>query len=210
MDRTTWGTFPFRKRLHSGKVLTFPPMRYPNEYEKKEEVLAMHTIHALRQKIFLSIVLFSAAVFLAACGTNTGGIGTGTTVSPTPTLATVRGYGTAHGCPNDVVVSATPTAPDVKILPEQGARTINAHKGNLLEIQMPFGVVWEGPTTSQGALQLQSPYGYAWKESNACIWRFIAKDTGTVGLDFYGRAICKKVTLCTPSVSIASFTIKVS
>jgi hypothetical protein len=108
-----------------------------------------------------------------------------------------------------VVVSAAPAAPDVKILPAQGAAAINVHTGNVIEIQMPFGLVWEGPTKSQGALQLHSPYGYTWKASNACIWRFVAKDTGTVGLNFYGRAICK-VSLCTPSVSIASFTIKVS
>jgi hypothetical protein len=171
----------------------------------------MRTIHALWQKKILYIILFViiAAGALAACGTNSGGRGTGATASATPTLATIRGYGTVHGCPSDVVVSAAPAAPDVKILPAQGAAAINVHTGNVIEIQMPFGLVWEGPTKSQGALQLQSPYGYTWKASNACIWRFVAKDTGTVGLNFYGRAI-SKVSLCTPSVSIASFTIKVS
>ncbi|HCJ34829.1 MAG TPA: hypothetical protein DHV65_11120 [Ktedonobacter sp.] len=101
--------------------------------------------------------------------------------------------------------------PDVKIQPNQGTTAVNARTGDVLEIQMPFGLAWESPiTTSQGVLQLQSPSGYAWKPSNACIWRFVAKGTGTTALTFLGRAICQKVTTCVPSVTLTSFTIKVS
>ena len=172
----------------------------------------MHEKCAPRQNKVLIIVLFFTimASFLAACGTTSRDAGTGsiapsTTASP---FATVSRYGTAQGCPSNVVVSVAPPNPDVTIGPTSGL--INTHRGEVVEIHMPFGLLWEGPKTSQGILQLQIPYGYAWKPSNACIWRFVAKDAGMVSLTFLGRAICKKVSLCNPSVTVASFTIKVN
>ncbi len=171
----------------------------------------MRTIHALWQHTALRIVLFVTifALILAACGTRSGGNGAGLHPSPIPTSGTVTGYGTAHGCPSDVVVSPAPPAADVTVQPKQGTTPITAHQGEVIEVQMPFGLVWEGPTTSQGPLQLQSPYGYAWKPSDACIWRFLAQGTGTVELPFSGMAICQRNLHCVPSVTEASFTIKV-
>jgi hypothetical protein len=172
----------------------------------------MHARHAIRQRQVLFTVLSFTIIagLLAACGTRSGGAGIGS-VSPSatvPPIATITGYGTDQGCPSNVVVSAAPATPDVTVGPT--SRSVNIHKGAVIEIHMPFGLVWEGPTTSQGVLQLQNPYGYAWKPGNVCIWRFVAKDTGTVSLTFLGRAICKKVHLCVPSVTLALFTIKVS
>jgi hypothetical protein len=173
----------------------------------------MGSTHVLWQKKFLYTVLIFAifAFVLAACGTRSSGTGTGstTTSSSIPTSGTVPGYGTTYGCPSDVVVRTAPAMPDVTVGPRYGSPVINAHRGDVVEIQMPFGVLWNGPTTSQGVLKLLSPSGYVWKLSNACIWRFVAMDTGTVVLDFSGRDICKKVTLCVPSVVDATFTIKV-
>jgi hypothetical protein len=171
----------------------------------------MCAINVLRQKMCLLIVLLITicAFVLAACGTRSSSIGTEPTPSPSPTSGTVQGYGTAYGCPSDVVVSNAPAAANVTVRPNQGHTTIYIHKGDVLEVQMPFGVAWKGPTTSQGVLELQSPYGYVWKLSNACIWRFVARGTGTVELSFFGSALCKKVILCVPSVLNAGFTIKV-
>jgi hypothetical protein len=171
----------------------------------------MFVMHVLRQKMVL-LSMFFIVIFgflLAACGPTTSRTGISALPSPTPTLATVPGSGSAFGCPSDVVVSTVPAAPDVTIQPKQAATTINIHKGNLLEVQMPFGVAWQGPTTSLGVLQLQEPAGYAWKQSNSCIWRFVAEQTGSVKLNFFGRAICKKVRLCVPSVEDTSFTVQV-
>jgi hypothetical protein len=164
----------------------------------------------LRRKVLCSVLFFIMASLLAACGTRGGGAGTGS-ISPSATaspFATVSGYGTDQGCPSNVVVSVAPATPDVTAGPTSG--TINIQKGQVIEIHMPFGIMWEGPKTSQGVLQLQNPYGYAWKPINACIWRFIAKDVGVVSLTFLGRAICKKVSFCTPSVTVALFTIRVN
>jgi hypothetical protein len=171
----------------------------------------MRTIHALYQRPALCIVLFVTifAPILDACGTRSSGTREGFHPSPIPTSETVAGYGTAQGCPSDVVVSHAPPAADVTVQPNQGATPITAHQGEVIEIQVPFGLSWEGPTTSQGPLQLQSPYGYAWKPDSACIWRFLAQGTGTVELPFSGMAICKKGLHCVPSVTEASFTIKV-
>jgi hypothetical protein len=164
----------------------------------------------LRRKVLCSVLFFTIiASLLAACGTRSGGVGKDS-ISPSATASpftTVSGYGTDQGCPSNVVVSTAPATPDVTVGPTSG--TINIHKSEVIEIHMPFGFMWEGPKTSQGVLQLQIPYGYAWKPSNACIWRFVAKDVGVVSLTFLGRAICKKVSFCTPSVTVALFTIRV-
>jgi hypothetical protein len=192
----------------------------------------MYSGRSPRQKMLFAIVLcvIVAASILAACGTNSSnGAATGPnsssnpspTISPTKTSTSparsattptksVVGYGTANGCPSDIVMSSAPAAPDITVLPRQGNRIIDVRKGNVIEIQMPFGLVWRGPTTSQGVLQLQTPFGYAWKPSNACIWRFVASDSGSTVINFSGRPICKKTSLCVPAESIALFNFKVS
>nr|HET6902376.1 hypothetical protein [Ktedonobacteraceae bacterium] len=174
----------------------------------------MFSIHVLWQKKFLQsgLLVVAFAFVLAACGTRSSSTATGSTPTSSSirTSGTVLGYGKTYGCPSDVVVSTAPVAPDVTVEPKQGRTVINAHRGDVIEIRMPFGVAWRGPTTSQGILQLQQPSGYVWKPSNACIWGFVAKGTGTVALDFFGSVICKKVPLCVPSVEVAAFTIKVA
>jgi hypothetical protein len=184
------------------------------EIQKDKGVSAMCSTHVLRQKKVLYTVLFVVifAFVLAACGTRSSSTATGstsTTPASIPTSGTVPGYTTTYGCPSDVVVSTAPAAPNVTVEPKQGNTVINAHRGDVIEIQMPFGVAWQGPTTSQGVLQLQQPAGYVWKPANACIWRFVAMGTGRVALDFSGSAICKKVSLCVPSEVDATFTITV-
>lgn len=165
----------------------------------------------LWQKKVLCIVLFITLVasIFVACGTRSSAAGTGSISPSNSPTSIVAGFGTAQGCPSDVVVSSAPAA-DITVELQQGKGIINVHKGEVIEIHLPFGLAWEGPSTSQGVLQLQVPYGYAWKESNACIWRFVAKDTGTVALFFFGRALCKKSHLCVPSVAVASFTFKIN
>ncbi|HYX50364.1 MAG TPA: hypothetical protein VE843_11515 [Ktedonobacteraceae bacterium] len=171
----------------------------------------MFAMYILRQKKFpLAMFFVVILVFiLAACGSSNRGTAVSSAPSPTPTFVTKPGFGSAYGCPSDVVVSSPLTQANVTIQPKQSASPINVRKGDVLEIQMPFGIMWQGPTVSQGPLQLQLPVGYAWKPSNSCIWRFVAEQTGTVQLQFFGRAMCKKVYLCTPSVLDTSFTIKV-
>jgi hypothetical protein len=171
----------------------------------------MMVTHGLRQKMVLLSMFFVVSVgfFVTACGASSSSTGGPSTPSPTPTLAIVPGSGSAYGCPSDVVVSTAPAASDITLQPQQSATTINVKKGAVLEVQMPFGVAWQGPTTSQSVLQLQEPAGYAWKASNSCIWRFVAEQAGTVTLHFFGRAICKKTHLCVPSVEATAFTVQV-
>ncbi len=170
-------------------------------------------MHALRQKMNVSVVLFTVicTCVLAACGTNSVGAGVqpAPTPSPSPTAITVPGYGSAYGCPGDAVVHTAPAAANLIIRPGQG-RTFSVQKGEVMEVQMPFGVAWQGPTTSGGVLQLQSPSGYVWKPNNACIWRFVARGSGTVVLTFSGMPLCKKATLCVPAEVFSAFTINVA
>ena len=168
----------------------------------------MHTVYIVRRKSFLLIAAFATLLtfMLAACGTNTGA-GTGSTPPSAPTA--VQGYGTSNGCPSDVVVKTAPAAPNVTVKSTDNSATINAHIGNVIEVDLPFGIVWTGPTTSQGVLQLQTPAGYAWKASKMCIWRFVAQGTGTSQVTFYGRAMCKKGQLCPQYITRVPFTFSV-
>jgi hypothetical protein len=173
----------------------------------------MRSTHILWLNKFLSSVLFIVmfAVVLAGCGTRSNSTATSspTTLSSVTASRTVPGYGRSYGCPSDVLVRPAPATPDVRVVPEQGKTVITAHTGDVVEIQLPFGVAWHGPTTAQGVLELLQPSGYVWKPSNACIWRFVAMGTGIVALDFSGSAICTKVSLCVPSEIDVTFTIQV-
>ncbi len=163
-------------------------------------------IHIARQKpLFLIVSLAALLTFgLAACG-STGGSGPGSTPTPTPG----QGYGTAHGCPSDAVVTPAPPAANVTVKLTDANSTITAHVGDVIEIQLPFGLRWTGPTTSGGGLQLQTPAGYASTATGMCIWRFSALSAGTTHLTFLARAICKEGQYCPQYVLAIPFTIVV-
>ncbi|GAC1695376.1 MAG: hypothetical protein PVS3B3_20020 [Ktedonobacteraceae bacterium] len=161
---------------------------------------------------FLALVLLTLACIVAACGSNAGsGTSTGGTGSspanPSPTA--VKGYGTAQGCPSDMVVSTAPSTANVVVKPNQTNTTVTAHVGDVVEIRLPFGQKWSGPTTSVGNLEIQQPSGYAWKTDNVCVWRFTAKSTGTTNLEFHGQALCKPGQLCPMYIAEFPFVITV-
>ena len=162
-----------------------------------------------RKSLWLIISLATALAFiLTACGTNSnsgsGSTSTGTTPAPVAT-STVN----SNGCPSNAVVGTTSSPANVVLKTSNSNKTVTAHQGDVIEIQLPFGQLWNGPTTSQGVLQLQTPYGYASQTANACIWRFTAQGTGTTQLNFYGRAVCKKGQLCPQYVVSVPFSIHV-
>ena len=167
----------------------------------------MWSIHSACQKpLFLLVSLAALLTFvLAACGGTGSGIGS----TPTPTPTSVQGYGIAHGCPNNTVVTPAPPAANVTIkLPDANAAAM-AHVGDVLEIQMPFGLRWTGPTMSGGGLQMQTPAGYASTALGMCIWRFSASRAGTTHLTFFARAMCQKDQFCPQYVLALPFTIVV-
>lgn len=158
-----------------------------------------------RRSIWLVISLATALAFvLTACGANSGSGSTGSTPPPSSTGAV-----NPHGCPSNAVVSTSPTPANVVLKPSNSSTTISAHQGDVIEIQLPFGQVWNGPTASQGVLQLETPAGYAQAATNSCIWRFTAKGTGITQLNFYGKAICTKGQMCPQYVMSVPFTINV-
>ena len=140
-------------------------------------------------------------MLLAACGSSS------TTTGSTPPT-TVKGYGTAYGCPSDAVVT-NPISPNVTVQPSQMNSTITAKNGDVIQVNLPFGSKWTGPSTSQGNLQLQTPAGYALKSSNVCVWQFIAKGSGTVQLSFTKQALCKSGQLCPQYIMNVPFTVSV-
>ena len=160
-----------------------------------------------RRSMWLVISLATVLVFvLTACGANSGSGTTSTGSTPPPTSTSGVNV---HGCPSNAVISTTPTPANVVLKPSNSSTTINARQGDVIEIQLPFGQVWNGPTTSQGVLQLETPAGYAWGASNSCVWRFTAQGTGVTQLNFYGKAICKKGALCPQYIMSVPFTINV-
>ena len=173
----------------------------------------MQKLNVVRRKsIPLIVSLFIAiALLLTACGKNAGtGTGSaGSTPSSTPPPTVVQGYGTSNGCPSDTVITTAPSKPDVTVKLTDAHTTVNAHVGNVIEFDMPFGLTWGAPTTSPGVLQLQTPAGYAWSASKACVWRFTAQSSGTTHVNFPARALCKKGQFCPQYVMDVAFSISV-
>lgn len=196
----------------------------------------MHAINAPTHKKWLFIVVFVTvgAFILTACGTNTSnnsatGIasngnnsttgtpsishnnttGTASTPSPTPTIQTKQGFGTTYGCPSDVVISNAPVTANVIIRPGKGQTTFSVQPGDVIEVQLPFGIAWKSQDVSGGVIQQQTPAGYVSKPDNACIWHYIAKNAGTVKLTFFGTVLCKQNLHCVLAEAIDEFTIKV-
>ncbi len=172
----------------------------------------MHRVHVVKRRSFPLIVslVIAVAFLLTACGKNAG-TGTGSTgnTPSTPPPTVVQGYGTANGCPSDTVISTAPSKPDVTVKLTDNGTTVNAHVGNVIEFDLPFGRAWGGPTTSLGVLELQTPAGYAWQANKVCVWRFTAQGTGTTRVDFSARALCKKGEFCPQFLQDVPFTISV-
>lgn len=151
----------------------------------------------------LSILLM---FILAACGSASGTGGTGSAPSSTPTAG--GSTTAATGCPNNATDPGAPAA-NVLIKPSQANSTITVHVGDVIEVRLPFGHKWSGPTASQGQLELQAPSGYASNANSVCVWRFVAKGTGTTQLSFTSQALCKPGELCPQYIMSVPFTIDV-
>ncbi len=168
-----------------------------------------------RFSFLLPLMLLALMSIIAACGTNstsgtsTGGTGSSNTPTVNPSPTAVKGYGTAQGCPSDMVVSTAPSTANVLVKPNQTNSTITAKVGDVVEIRLPFGQKWSGPTASEGNLEIQQPAGYAWKADNVCVWRFTAKSAGTTTLEFRMQALCKPGQLCPMYIAEVPFVISV-
>ena len=186
-------------------------MRRPRTVRYK---ISSRVIRRQSLSFIVPLALLLALVFtLAACGTNTT-TGAGSTPTSAPTSAPTRGATTApgktaNGCPTSAVVNPPQKTPNVTLHMTNSNSTAIAHTGDLIEVQLPFGHQWSGPTTSQGTLELQSPSGYASSTLKACIWQFIAQGTGASQLSFTGRPICAAGQLCPQYIINVPFTIEV-
>ena len=157
----------------------------------------------------ISVLTVLLMLVLAACGSPTTGTGSapgGSTSTPAPTAT----HGTATGCPNKTTVNTQPAAASV-VLNNTGVNTTaTVKRGDIVEIDLPFGHNWSGPTNSaQGLLLEQDPSGYASPTGHVCVWRFLAASTGTAEINFTGRPICQKGQLCPMYIMAAPFTIKI-
>lgn len=174
----------------------------------------MRTVVAfIRHHTFLPVVPFILVfvIVLSACGSNTPvGTGPGNTPTATATTPTNTSPGTPEGCPDTTVVNAAPAAANVVLTQTRSGTTVNAKKGDTIEIDLPFGHIWEGPgNTVQGMLTSQGPAGYAWQAGKVCVWHFVATATGTAHLSYIGRPICKKNEACPLYVMSVPFTITI-
>lgn len=182
-------------------------MRKPNILRNK---INSRVIRRQSFSFIVPLVLFLVLLFtLAACGAN-GATGAGSTPTSAPTTGTPTAPGKiTNGCPNSAVATSPQKTPNVTLHVANGNSITTAHKGDLIEVQLPFGQQWAGPTASQGVLELQTPSGYASTTLKMCIWQFIAQGTGTSQLRFTGRAICGAGQLCPQYIQSVPFTVEV-
>ena len=163
----------------------------------------------IRHHCFLYICFFVLTLVLVACGgaASSGPAKPGNGSTSTPGSSTPgSGNGTANGCPSDAAVASTSGAANViTVNATQINQTIVAHNGDTIEIRLPFGHKWTGPTTSQGILQIQTPAGYASKTGDVCIWRFTAKGTGSAQLVFHSQALCQAGEVCPMYITTMPF-----
>ncbi len=175
----------------------------------------MRTVSTIYRQAFIYIgllTLLALAFALSACGagsTNSGSSGGSTGSTPTAAPTPVKGYGTSHGCPSDMVVSATPAKANVVIKPANTSNTITAHVGDVIEVRLPFGHKWGGPNSSPSNLQLQSPAGYAWTAESVCVWRFKATGSGSTQIDFSSQPLCKAGQMCPMYILELSFKVNI-
>ncbi|HYX48764.1 MAG TPA: hypothetical protein VE843_03430 [Ktedonobacteraceae bacterium] len=163
-----------------------------------------------RNSLWLLLSLATALVFiLTACGTNSNS-GSGSTTTGTTPAPIATSTPNSNGCPSNAVVTTASSPANVVLKTSNSNKMVTVHQGDVIEIQLPFGQSWNGPTASQGALQLQTPYGYPSQTVSSCIWRFTAQGSGTTQLNFYGRAICKKGQMCPQYVLSVPFSIHVN
>jgi FlaG/FlaF family flagellin (archaellin) len=155
-------------------------------------------------------LVIALTFILVACGATTGsGSGsTGSSPLPTATATTGSTNSTSDGCPSNTAVSSKP-APNVTVNLKNMNSTVTAHVADIVEIDLPFGHMWNGPTSSQGTLTLQQPAGFAWSTNKVCVWRFTVQNTGTTQLTFTGRPICTKGLACPQYIMQVPFTIEV-
>jgi predicted small secreted protein len=157
------------------------------------------------------VILF--AFVLAACGSNPGSTttGSGGDTTPTSSSTTTTGHATSvYGCPAGIVSNPPQGTPNVIVQPMIDHAVVSAHKGDLIEIRLPFGQQWASPSMVHSILQLQTPSGYVSTANKACIWRFVATDSGTEQLNFFARAICLKGAVCPMYVMRIPVTIDVN
>ena len=165
-----------------------------------------------RKSLWLIISLATVlALVLTACGSNTSsGSGSGSTSSGNTPAPVATSATNTNGCPNNTVINTASTPANIVLKTSNSNKMVTAQQGDVIEIQLPFGQMWNGPTASQGGLQLQTPYGYVSQTANSCIWRFTAQGSGTTQLNFYGKAICKKGQMCPQYVVSVPFSIHVN
>ncbi|MBA2396923.1 MAG: hypothetical protein H0V70_29730 [Ktedonobacteraceae bacterium] len=174
----------------------------------------MSTNYSIQKRALIPLSLFALCIMVfafAGCGAASTGAGGAATSTPaaTPVPTTVKGFGSVHGCPSDIVVDNTPAQANVILQPSDANTMITAHSGDVIEVRLPFGHKWSEPAAPQGVLQLQTPAGYAFKTNNACIWRFVAQKTGSAQLNFSGRPICKPGQMCALFIMSVPFKIDV-
>src|SRR5215469_8659407 len=133
--------------------------------------------------VFSIALIFLLGLTLTACGNNstsTGSPGAKPTVTATATHNTKT---VTSGCPDKTIVTTAPPPAKVVLKTADNNAVISVSKGDTIEIDLPFGHLWEGPQgNSPNLLAPQTPTGYAFFSSQACVWRFVAAGTGTVHL----------------------------
>ncbi|WP_201380982.1 hypothetical protein [Ktedonobacter sp. SOSP1-85] len=172
-----------------------------------------YTLLVLRRKPFLITIVLSLflLLFLAGCGatsSGTGGTGSGNSNPGNGSTKTVKGFGAENGCPSDAVLETRPSNPTVTVKPTQQDSTVTVHKGDVMEVQLPFGSRWAGPTKSEGPLQMEMTAGFADQGAKVCVWRFSVQGTGHATLNFSKRALCNgKERVCAMYIMPYTFTV---
>src|SRR5437899_3641759 len=92
---------------------------------------------------------------LSACGTNTSTTGstatstsaTGSTSAPA-SIPTTQSEANVNGCPNNAAVTTQPPAATVTLKSSNSKVVARVKKGDTIEVDLIFGIVWRGPANA--------------------------------------------------------------
>jgi hypothetical protein len=103
----------------------------------------------------------------------------------------------AHWTPADVVLTGAPQVGSTATPGSGAPTTVTIERGQSLDLDMTSSIQWTLSTPpAAGVLATVQPAGWYNASIHACVWRFVAADTGSTLVGFTGVALCAPNAAC--------------
>ena len=114
------------------------------------------------------------------------------------------------GCPSAIADPAHLSSPDITIQEVNANGVINAHPGNVLEVDLPAGFRWNLAAVDTTMMSTLAPDGYFDSGRNLCVWRFATLHAGMANLKFTRQPLCHTGLACPPLIITFAYAIQIA